>query len=808
MTNVWRDVLQGFRRLAKSPGFAAAAVATLALGIGANTAIFSVINEVLLNPAGVSKPAGIVAIRARYEKLALNDIRVSARDFADAAESTNVFQSAAMELDQTFNYAGLGAPERLSGAGVTYRWFEVFGARPHLGRAFQPEEDQPNANRVAVLSYAAWKRLFGGDAGVLGRIIELDQIPYRVIGVMGQEFRWPARVDVWVPLGLPPDQFAPQSRFNERYTAFARMRSGVTLPQASAWMAVLTDRVKNGGDQAAAFAKSANWSEFAAPFTDFIAGDTKTPMLVLLGAVGFVLLIACSNIAGLMLARASGRVREAAVRAALGASRWDLIRQTLAESLLLALAGAGIGLGVAFAGIRALLLLAPQDAPVSLDVRLDATVLLFTILVTVAAGVLFALAPAWQMSRMARYDALKDGGRSATAGAARQRLRSALVAGEVALALLLLAGAGLLLRSLAALENVNPGFQPDGVVTAGVTLPRTQYADPAKQAAFYRAVLDGLSNLPGVTVVAAGEPIPFSRGNSASFQIEDKPTAPGDPGPHGDLSFVTPGYFAALRIPVRAGRIFAEQDTLSTSPVAVIDETLARQYWPGEDPVGKRIRQGRQDWVTIVGVVGHVKASDLSGEDVKGRYYFSLYQRPIPLARFAIRSSLDPVRLASGIRTAVQAVDPAQPVSAVREMSDMVSASLAPRRFVVTLLEIFAGLALLMAALGLYGVIGYSVAQRTPEIGIRMALGARPGEVMGLVLRQGLRLTIIGAIAGLAASLAISAVLRGQLFHVSPFDPLTFIIAAAVLMGASALASYLPARRAARVDPTVALRYE
>ena len=554
--------------------------------------------------------------------------------------------------------------------------------------------------------------------------------------------------------------------------------------------------------------KSANWSEFAAPFTDFIAGDTKTPMLVLLGAVGFVLLIACSNIAGLMLARASGRVREAAVRAALGASRWDLIRQTLSESLLLALAGAGIGLGVAFAGIRALLLLAPQDAPVSLDVRLDATVLLFTILVTVAAGVLFALAPAWQMSRMARYDALKDGSRSATTGAARQRLRSALVAGEVALALLLLAGAGLLLRSLAALENVNPGFQPDGVVTAGVTLPRTQYADPAKQAAFYRAVLDSLSNLPGVTVVAAGEPIPFSRGNSASFQIEDKPTAPGDPGPHGDLSFVTPGYFAALRIPVRAGRTFAEQDTLSTSPVAVIDETLARQYWPGEDAVGKRIRQGRQDWVTIVGVVGHVKASDLSGEDVKGRYYFSLYQRPIPLARFAIRSFLDPVRLTSGIRTAVQAVDPAQPVSAVREMSDMVSASLAPRRFVVTLLEIFAGLALLMAALGLYGVIGYSVAQRTPEIGIRMALGARPGEVMGLVLRQGLRLTIIGAIAGLAASLAISAVLRGQLFHVSPFDPLTFIIAAAVLMGASALASYLPARRAARVDPTVALRYE
>jgi putative ABC transport system permease protein len=572
-------------------------------------------------------------------------------------------------------------------------------------------------------------------------------------------------------------------------------------------MAVLTDRVKNGGDQAAGYAKSANWSEFAAPFTDFIAGDTKTPMLVLLGAVGFVLLIACSNIAGLMLARASGRAREAAVRAALGASRWDLIRQTLAESLLLALSGAGIGLGVAFGGVRALLLLAPQDAPVSLDVRLDATVLLFTTLVAVAAGVLFALAPAWQMSRMARYDALKDGRRSATTGAARQRLRSMLVAGEVALALLLLAGAGLLLRSLAALENVNPGFKPDGVVIAGVTLPRTQYADPAKQAAFYRAVVDSLSNLPGVTAAAAGEPIPFSGNNSASFQIEDKPTAPSDPGPHGDLSFVSPDYFTALRIPVRAGRVFTGQDSSSTMPVAVIDETLARQYWPGEDPVGKRIRQGR-DWATIVGVVGHVKAYDLSGEDVKGRYYFSLYQRPIPLARFAIRSSADPARLASGIRAAVQAVDPAQPVSAVRAMSDIVAASLAPRRFVVTLLGIFAGLALLMAALGLYGVIGYSVSQRTPEIGIRMALGARPAEVVGLVLKQGLRLTVIGAMAGLVGSLAMAAVLRGQLFHVSPFDPFTFLIAAAVLILASALASYLPALRAARVDPTVALRYE
>jgi predicted permease len=799
------------RRLTHAPAFAVTAILTLALGIGANTAIFSVVNEVLLNPAGVSRPGEIVAVRVRYGKLALNDISVSPRDFADAAGSANVFQSAAMERDQTVNYSGDSsdaAPERLVTAGVTYRWFEVFGAKPRLGRTFQPEEDQPNANHVAILSFAAWKRLFGEDPRALGRIVDLDRVPYRVIGVMGPEFRWPAQVDLWIPLGLPAGQFEPRNRFNEAYTAFARLKPGVRFAQAAAWMGVLNDRVKSAGDLASVYAKSADWGMFIVPLADFVAGDTKRPMLVLLGAVGFVLLIACSNIAGLMLARASGRTREIAIRAALGAGRWDLIRQTTAESLLLALAGGVAAIAAAYAGIRGLLLIAPKYAMVTLDVRLDSTVLLFTALATIAAGILFALAPAWQVSRMGRYEAVTHGGRSATAGVSRQRLRSGIVVGEVALALLLLAGAGLFLRSLATIEDVNPGFDATDVIIAEVTLPRTAYAAPAKQTEFYRAALDRISSLPGVTGAAAGQPIPFHGSNSASFQIEEKPTAPGDPGPHGDLSFVSPGYFAALRIPVRAGRVFSDRDTLSTEGAAVIDDLLARQYWPGEDPIGKHIRQGREEWFTIVGVVGHVKASDLAGEDVKGRYYFSLLQRPVPLATFVVRSPSDPARLANGIRAAVQGVDPAEPVSDVRTMSDTVAASLAPRRFVVSLLGVFAGLALLMAALGLYGVIGYSVSRRTPEIGIRMALGAQPYEMMALVMRQGLRLAGMGAMLGIAASLAMSRVLEGQLFRVSPFDPPAFAVATAALLAIAALATYIPARRAARVDPAIALRDE
>jgi predicted permease len=798
-----------FRTLTKSPGFALTSVAALALGVGANTAIFSLVNQLLLNPAGISNPERIAAVRVKYEKLGLKSISLSPTDFADVRDSTQVFARAALMAQGDFNYTGGEQPERLQGASVSVQWFEVFGARPILGRTFQPEEDVPNGNPAVVLSHATWKRLFGGSSSVLGRTIELNQKPYQIIGVMGPEFRWPRQVDLWAPLGLPADAYKEPNRFNESYFAVARMHPGMLLQQANALIQILVDRVRNNGTRSGAYAKDSAWGMFAVPMTDFVAGDTRKPMLVLLAAVGFVLLIACSNIAGLMVARTSGRAREIAVRAALGAGRRQLIHQVISESLLLASAGAAAGLAAGYGGMRLLLAFAPENSVIGLDAQLDIRVLLFTAAVAIVSGILFGLAPAWQISQIHPYEILKTTGRSASAGHGRQRLRAALVVSEAALAVVLLAGAGLFLRSLTRLQDVRPGFEPRGVMAATLSLPRAQYAAPEKQIVFYRSVLDRLSSVRGVRAAAAGTPLPFSGDDgSASFSIEGRAAPPGDPGPHGDVRFVTPGYFEAMGIPLKSGRYFASQDVRDTAPVVVIDENLARQYWPGEDPLDKHMRRGRAPWSTIVGVVGHVNHSDLSGDTGKGAYYYCAFQQPVPFGSLVIKTQDDPASLAPAIRQAVREVDPNQPVHRLKTMQDMVSASLAPRKFVVRLLGLFALIALFMAALGLYGVISYSVTQRTQEIGIRMALGAQSGSLLGMVVNQGLRLAGLGVAIGLAMAIACGRLLQNQLFGVSALDPVTFTSISAVLLGAAFLASYIPARRATKVDPLEALRYE
>lgn len=804
------DARFAFRTLVKSPTFTLTAVAALALGIGANTAIFSLVNQVLLNPPGVSNPERIVAVRAKYDKLNLKSIPVSAPDFADVQKSTQVIEYAAILGEGDYNYTAGNVPERLQGAGVSLKWFEVFGAKPYLGRVFRPEEDQPNANTVVVLSYATWTRLFGGDRGVLGRAIPLNGKTYRIIGVMGPELRWPGQVDLWVPLGLDKAQFTEPYRFNEGLFAAARLRPGVSLTQANAYVQILTDRVRNNGTQGGAYAKDSAWGMFLVPMTDFVAGDTRKPLLVLLGAVGVVLLIACTNIAGLMLARASGRLREIAVRVALGASRWRLLRQTVVESSLLAFAGAIGGVVLAYAGMRLLLLIAPENAATGLSARVDVLVLLFTGVLAVAAGLLFSLAPAWQISRTDPHETLKGVGRSATAGRERLHLRSTLVVCETALALVLLVGAGLLLRSLARLQEVSPGFDPSGIMTATLSLPRAQYTTPEKQIAFYRAVSGRLAKLPGATVASFGIPIPFSNDNSsASFNIEGRPSGPGDPGPHGDIRYVAPGYFEALGIPLKTGRTFTTQDRPDTQQVAVIDEILARQYWPNEDPIGKHMRRGsRAPWATIVGIVAHVNHSNLAGDPGKGAYYYSMFQQPVPFATIVVKTHGDPMPFASAIREGVRSIDPNQPVHDVKSMQDLVARSLAPRLFVLRLLGFFAAAALLLASMGLYGVISYSVAQRTQEIGIRMALGAPRNSVLRLVIGQGLRLAGAGVLLGLLASAAGSRIIENQLFRGKAFDPLTFSLMAIVLLCAAFLASYLPARRATKVDPLDALRYE
>lgn len=804
------DLRLAVRALLKSPAFALTTILVLALGIGANTAIFGLVNQVLLNPPGISDPERMVALRARYLKLNMSSISVSQPDVLDVERSRDVFPLAAAGTDADLNFTGAEVPERLLGGAVSVRWFDVFGARPLLGRTFRAEEDQPNGQPVTILAHGTWMRLFGGDPAILGRTIPLDQKPYKVIGVMAPDFRWPREADLWVPLALPREEFTEDHRFHEHLTGVARLAPGVSFEQAAARVKLLSDRLRNSGTENGAYAKDSEWGMFLLPMTTYIAGPTRTPMLVLLGAVGLVLLIACANIAGLMLARTASRINEVALRAALGASRWQLIRSTLAEALVLTACGGMLGLGLAYLGMQLVLLAAPERAVVGLAARIDLRVLLFTATMAIGAGLLFSLAPAWQAWRTAPAEYLKAGGRSGASGRVRHRLRATLVVGETALALVLLVGAGLLLRSFARLQEVDPGFDPRDLATTSLSLPEAQYKEREKTAAFYQALTDRLATLPGVTSAALGFPLPFGgNDSSASFDIEGRTTGPGDPGPHGHIRLVTPGYFAAMRIPVKRGRVFEATDRLGTAPVVVIDENLAAQYWPHEDPIGRHMRNGsRQPWSTIVGVVGHVRHGDLSTDDSKGTYYYCTFQQPERMSGVVVRTRPGTPNPARAIREAIRALDPSLPVDRQLSMGTLVANSLAARRFVMQLLAFFAAVALLTAALGLYGVVSYAVAQRTQEIGVRMALGAGNRAVLQLIMGQGLRMAALGVAIGLVAATSASLLLRSLLFNVSPIDPMTFGAMVIILLGATLVAAYLPARRASRVDPLVALRYE
>ena len=810
------DVRYAMRRLRKAQGFTVVAVLTLALGIGANSAIFSAINALLLNPISPFDADRIVAIRVNYEKLNIRSITVSPTVFADIRDSKEIFAAAGMGTGGDFNYNASDLPEHLFGQRVTWQWFDVFGAKPILGRLFTPEEDQPNANRVVILEYRTWQRLFGADRSIIEKTIQLNQQPYKVVGVMGPEFprvTGPALLssdlNLWTPLGLPAPAYGPRNRFNESYQALARLRPGVSFQQASAFVRVLTDRVLQD-PTVGAYAKTNGWSVTAKPYVEFVAGDLQTPMFVLMGAVGFVLLIACSNIAGLKLARASGQSRELAVRIALGANRWRLVRQTIAESALLTVGGSVLGIMLAYGGIRILLALAPTPIADGLNIRVDTTVMAFTALVGVAAGILFGIAPAWQITRADRLESLKEGGRGGTASRSQIRLRSALVVLEVAIALVLLVGSGLFLRSLIRLQEVDTGFESDGVMTGIVTLPLSQYREPEKQIGFYRAAVERLEHLPGVTSAAAAIPIPFLGDSGGSFNIEGTNLAPGEPVPHGSIRWVTPGYFSSLQIPLKRGRTFSEQDTTISQPVVVIDENLAQQYWPNKDPIGQRLRRTMTNapWLTIIGVVGHVRHSELAADSGKGVYYIPIFQQPPPTAALVVKTTLEPTQLSNSIREAVRSIDPAQAVFELKTMNERVLATLGSRRFAVNLLTLFASIAVLMAALGLYGVISYTVTHRTHEIGIRMALGAYRSEVLVLVIKQGMRIALAGIVVGVVAAFLLARVLSNQLYQISSIDPMTFGLTALMLLFVALLASFIPARRATRVDPYEACRYE
>ena len=794
-----------FRQLRQSPTFALTAILTLALGIGATTAIFSIVNSILLNPAGMREADRLVAVRVKYDKIShLQNIGTSAADFKSARENTGAFSNVATMQMANFSYTGGDRPERLVGARVSADWFSTFQVQPILGRDFRKEEDQPGATQVVILSHATWQSRFGRDPGIVGKTLMLNGEPHKVAGVVGAEFRWPPRAELWAPIGLTPDQY--RARTNQFLFTVARLKPGVGIEQASARVRSMSDEIAKAELQG----NEGGWGLFIKPLNEQVTGNLKTPLLVLLGAVTFVLLIACSNIAGLLLARASSRAKEMTIRAALGAGRWQLIGQSLTESGMLAALGGALGIGVAFAGVQLLVNMAQADMGQQLNVQVDRWVMAFALGATALAGFWFGLAPAWTISQVQNYDGLKEGGRSGTASRARQHARSVLVVGQVALALVLLVGAGLFVRSMGNLREVDTGFKPSGVLTAFYALPEAQYKDEERQIAFHQALMERLRSMPGVKAAAGAIPLPFSGDNwSGSFDIEGKPTPPGQPSPHGDQRYVTPGYFEAMNIPLRAGRYFTDQDRRGSEDVVIIDDLLAKTYFPNEDPIGRKFVRGRgatRRTRTIVGVVGHVRHSELA-TDTKGAFFFSAFQSTPPLMSIVLQASSGAAGRAA-IQEAIKGVDPNQPVYDVKTMDERVADSLGLLRFGVKLVGSFAGLALLMAALGLYGLISYAVAQRTQEIGIRVALGAARTDVLGLVLGQGIKLLVAGVVIGGVGAFWLARLIATQLFGVKPFDPLTFSVMAAVLAVVALLAAYLPARRAMAVDPMVALRYE
>jgi len=810
MDTIVQDLRYTMRQLVKNPGFTATAVLTLALGIGANVAVFSVINASLLNPSGIPHPDRIVAVRAKYSVGDLKNISISPPDFGDAVAGKNIFTSAAVMQNTNFNYTASGTtPERLTGASVSWQWFDVFWARPYLGRVFNPEEDQPGANHEVVLSYLTWKHRFGGDPGIVGRTLLLNQESYQVIGVAAPDFNWPNQAELWVPIALPTNNyFDNKNRYNEFLFSVARLRPDVTIDQANSYLALRSSQnIASEGQNS--FGQASGWGMFCMPLIEFVAGDLRKPLFLLLAAVMSVLLIACANIAGLQLARASGKQREVSIQIALGVSRSRLIRNAFLESLILAAAGVVLGLMIAWAAIPLLLLLAPTALAQNMTIHVGWPTLVFVACVGAACVLFCGIAPAWQMTHGRWFQALQESGRSETSSRARQRLRSALVVTEIAVAMLLLVGAGLLVRSLQQVQQLETGFNSQGLMSAFLSLPPTIYKTDEQQAAFFAAAEDQLKNSPGITSAAFADSLPFSNlGGSSSFTVKGRTVASNDPGPHGNIHSVSPDYFTTLGIPLMRGRFFSPQDRLKTELVAMIDETLARQYWPNEEPLGQHINFGdNSPWMTIVGLVKHAKTSSLEADNTEGYFYLPIAQSPQRAAAVVVRTSTSrPETLASSMQAAIRAVDPSQPLYDLKTMDQRVDESLTGRRFLVVLLSVFAGLALLLAAVGLYGVISYSVRMRTRELGIRLALGAQRTDVLRLILGKGMQLAATGLVIGLAGTLAAGRVLSSLLYHVDLLNPFTLFATTFLLASTVLFACYVPARRAAALEPMRTLR--
>jgi predicted permease len=786
------DLRFAARQLLGAPGFTAATVLTVALGVGATTTVFSVVDAVLFRSLRYDDPGQLVQVWEAPEPGQRNS--VSAGVYSDWARHQTAFEALAAISNVDLNLSAEGTPERVHGLRMSPSGLHLLRARPVLGRIFAPDEDQPGKNGVVVLTHALWQRRFGGDAEVVGRTVRLNGEPHTVIGVLPHAFLPWDRQEFVVPMVFRPEQVV--HRGNHWLRVIGRLKPGLAAAAARDDLSAISDRFRA---EYPAFKR--DWGVAVVPMHEEITGDVRPALLVLLGAVVLVLLIACANVANLLLARASSRQKEVAIRLAMGAGRARVVRQLLTESLLLAAIGSALGLALAVAGTAAIRQAGAVALPRGQDIGVDWRVLGFTAGVSLLTGLVFGLAPAVQASRPDLNETLKEGGRASSPGAGPTR--QALIVTEAALAVVLLVGAGLLVNSFVRLLRVPLGVDSSHVLTAHLSLPERTYPDAARQAIVTEALLERIRAVPGVEVAGASLTLPLASPYDTFIEIPGR-RGPADGRFACDFDHVAPGYFAALRVPLLRGRLFDARDAASRARVAVVNETFARAYFPDEDPIGRVIREGSDDW-TIVGMVGDVRQRGLAA-----RMRPALY-RPIAYGRFAnrrlvVRTAAAPEALVEPLRRAVLEVDPDLPLAQTRTLEEVVAASLAERRLVLVVLALFAGGAVLLVAVGLYGVIAYTVAQRTHEIGVRLAVGAGPRDVLHLFVGQGVRLAALGTAAGLLGAYALTRLLAAQLYGVLPTDPATFAAVSALLLAVGAAASFLPARRAARVDPIQALR--
>jgi putative ABC transport system permease protein len=801
MDSIIKDIRYGFRSLLKRPGFTLIALLALALGIGANTAIFSLVNAVVIRPLPYPDPDRLVWVYGNIRN-AGNRASVSPLDFLDYRDQNKTFAqfAASGTLPLNLNLTGSGEPERLDVSGVTGNYFDTFGVVPALGHGFSMENEKTGQHQVTVLSHTLWQKRFGGDPAIVNKTINLDGKAYLVIGVMPAGLNLPQIADLWVPL-----TFDSEPGMRQRKAHFlrpiGRLKEGVTLAQAQAD----TDRIAAQLEQQFPDSNT-GWNLRLLSLREQLVGGSRTMLFILFGAVGLVLLIACANVANLLLVRAATREKEIALRTALGASRMRIVRQMITESLLLSIIGGVLGALLATWGVQLLVSLSENSLPATATVNIDLTVLAFTLLISVVTGILFGLAPAFRTLKVNLVDAMKDGARGAE-GTLRNRTRSLLVIFESAVAVMLLIGAGLLVRSLIALQRVDPGFEANNVLTLRIDLARKKYDTPEKSAAFFTELQARIGGLPGVESVGSVTELPLSgQLNDLPFTVEGRPPVTPDQAFDADWRRVNQNYFSALHIPLLRGRNFTEQEVRDSAKVLIVSEQLVAAVFPNEEALGKRLvlMLGDQPY-EIIGIVGDIRHQSLGNNVNPAMYMPTSNSRGTNLV---IRTKNDPLSFVGAIRKEVQAMDPEQPIAAVKTMNDWVDSSVAAPRYRTTLLALFAALAMVLAATGIYGVMSYSVAQRTHEIGVRMALGARRFDVLKLVVRQGMILTLIGVVVGLGGAYGLTRVMSTLLFGVTAKDPLTFAAVAALLIVVAFVACFVPAQRATKVDPLVALRYE